>query len=107
MRKCDYSDKHNLYQTHNDQNVYDHIRLKIDYSKTVFDKNPDSRNGEIVSRWSKHSLKKEERKKNEIENESLTFPQNTTVGHKTGRSCKQKHVLPNYSMQLADIKLGC
>lgn len=105
MRECDYSDKHNLYQTHMDQNVYDHIRLKINYSQTVSDKNPDSRNEEFVSLWGKQSLKKEEQKKNEIENESLSFPQNTTLGHKTGRSCKQKHVLPNYSMQLADIKL--
>lgn len=66
MRECDYSDKHNLYQTHVDQNVNDHIRLKINYSKTVSDKNPDSSNGKFVSLWSKQSLRKEELKKSDI-----------------------------------------
>nr|XP_034339484.1 uncharacterized protein LOC109621014 isoform X2 [Crassostrea gigas] len=105
MRECDYSDKHKLYQTYMDQNVYDHIRLIINYSKTVSDKNPDSRNWDFVSRWSKQSLQKEELKKNYIKYQSLTFPPITTLGHKTGRSNKHKHLLPNYSMQLADIKL--
>lgn len=53
MRECDYSDKHNFYQTHMDQNVYDHIRLKVNYSKKVSDQNPDSRNREFVYLWSK------------------------------------------------------
>lgn len=58
-----------------------------------------------MSRWSKQSLRKEQQKKNDIENESLTFPQNTTLGHKMCRSNKHQHALPNYSLQLADIKL--
>eukprot|EP00105_Crassostrea_gigas_P042748 XP_019926896.1 PREDICTED: uncharacterized protein LOC109619972 [Crassostrea gigas] len=38
MQECNYSDKHNLYQMYIDQNAYDHIRLKINNSKTVSDK---------------------------------------------------------------------
>lgn len=38
MRECNYSDKQNFYQTHMDQNIYDHVSLRIHYSKTVSNK---------------------------------------------------------------------
>lgn len=55
--------------------------------------------------WSKQSLRKEELKKNVLKHQSLTFSQNTTLGHKTGRSGKLKHALLNYSLQLKETKL--
>lgn len=106
MRELDYtSDKHNFYRTHMDKNVYDHVNLKVNYAKAVSDKNPDLRNDEYVSLWRKGSLGKDVLQKNDLKSQSLKLPQNTTSGHKAGKSDKLKHTLLNNSLQLTDIKL--